>query len=386
MWLPGTAVGYALAAASAVFWGTFSNTQLAASKRGVRWPFWILDFTAGIVAAMTVAAFVLGSVGSAETEGETGVLGNLAGADPLKAVFAAAAGILWGAANTLLFAGIALGGLAVVFPIVVGVSVAGGTVLTYAVEPEGSPALLFTGAALSMTAVTFVAAAHRVRERAANDKARLERASSRELVVLAAPVPAPPTDDGLVSPPASLSPALEADVEDDEEARAERAARRKLRLTFLIGIGSGVLLMAWSPLMALAQSGRGELSPYAALWLFTLGGAAGHLATNAVLLRHPLDGSAPATEGAYRGHAARDHLWGVLGGAMWTGGMMSNVVAASQIGFAVSFTLGSVAPVVGASWGLFYFREFDGAPPRAFHFLAVVFALYAGAVACVVMA
>ena len=58
----------------------------------------------------------------------------------------------------------------------------------------------------------------------------------------------------------------------------------------------------------------------------------------------------------------KDHLVGILGGAIWCVGMSLNIIASGKAGPAVSYGLGQGATVVAALWGIYVWKEFDKAP------------------------
>jgi glucose uptake protein len=54
--------------------------------------------------------------------------------------------------------------------------------------------------------------------------------------------------------------------------------------------------------------------------------------------------------------------------------------------FATSYAIGQSAPMVGAFWGIFVWKEFAGAGSRAKIFLALMFVFYALAILLVARA
>ena len=77
----------------------------------------------------------------------------------------------------------------------------------------------------------------------------------------------------------------------------------------------------------------------------------------------------------------RQHLLGLLGGAIWMVGGICNFAAAStpaivQVGPAVSYALGQGATLVSALWGLLVWREFRGASQRVKTLIAIMLVLF----------
>ena len=89
----------------------------------------------------------------------------------------------------------------------------------------------------------------------------------------------------------------------------------------------------------------------------------------------PLVGE-PVDFGGYFRQRPVDHLLGVLGGVIWGIGTVFNFVAASFIGFAISYAIGMAAPMVAALWGIFLWKEFRGANAAAKAYLAATLLLY----------
>ena len=79
--------------------------------------------------------------------------------------YAMAGGAVFNVANLLLVAAIDIAGLAVAFPIGIGLALVVGVLLNYAISPRGHPGLLFGGMALVVLAIVLDALAYRRRER-----------------------------------------------------------------------------------------------------------------------------------------------------------------------------------------------------------------------------
>jgi glucose uptake protein len=70
-------------------------------------------------------------------------------------------GVVFNIANTLLVAAIAIAGLAVAFPIGIGLALVIGSVLNYIITPKGHPLMLFGGILLVCVAIVFDTLAYR---------------------------------------------------------------------------------------------------------------------------------------------------------------------------------------------------------------------------------
>jgi glucose uptake protein len=142
-----------------------------------------------------------------------------------------------------------------------------------------------------------------------------------------------------------------------------------------ISIASGLLFTCGAPMVAKALASRRPLEPYGICVLFALGS----LVAAALLLwglqRFPMEGERIAYAGYLQG-SVRNHAAGLLGGALWGGGMLLTFVPAAIVGMAISSAVGQADPLVAALWGIFVWHEFQGAPVRSQIALAVMFALF----------
>jgi glucose uptake protein len=77
----------------------------------------------------------------------------------------------------------------------------------------------------------------------------------------------------------------------------------------------------------------------------------------------------------------RNHSLGILGGAVWMIGAITNFVASGApsdvtVGPAVSYAMGQGATMISALWGLLVWKEFAGAVPRVNLLLGVMILLF----------
>ena len=105
----------------------------------------------------------------------------------------------------------------------------------------------------------------------------------------------------------------------------------------------------------------GKLSPYSAVFIFSLGILVSNFIFNSLLMRFPFAGTRVSYSDYFSG-SFRNHMTGVLGGAIWCLGMSFSIIASGKAGPAISYGLGQGATVVAALWGIFVWKEFKGAP------------------------
>src|SRR6266568_2168233 len=139
---------------STICWGSWANTFKL--TKSYRFELFYWDYAIGIVLISLVLALTMGSAPG----GETSFLANLHAAAPLNLLYAAIGGFIFNIANVLLVAGIEIVGLAVAFPIAIGIALVEGVVLSYAVQPKGSAGLLGAGVVMAVLAVILIGKAY----------------------------------------------------------------------------------------------------------------------------------------------------------------------------------------------------------------------------------
>ena len=138
-----------------ICWGSWANTQKLASRS---WPFPLFywDYSLGIILLITILSLTLGSYG----EAGRGFLEDLSQGDTSSFVSALLGGAIFNIANLLIVAAIDIAGMAVAFPIGIGIALVLGVVINYIASPIGDPILLFSGVALVAIAVLLDALAY----------------------------------------------------------------------------------------------------------------------------------------------------------------------------------------------------------------------------------
>src|SRR4029078_537036 len=87
--------------------------------------------------------------------------GDLQQADSSNVLSALLGGFIFNAANILFSAAIAIAGMAVAFPIAIGLALLLGVIVNYAASQKGDPVFLFLGVALVAVAIIINAVAYR---------------------------------------------------------------------------------------------------------------------------------------------------------------------------------------------------------------------------------
>lgn len=293
-------------------WGSWANTQKLAGKD--KWPFelYYWDYAIGVF---------LFSILFALTAGATGFEGMNIHVNIHQAAFsfilpALISGVIFNISNILLVVGIDAAGMAVAFPVGVGLALVIGTVQSYLLAPQGNPMLLFGGVALIVFAMVMSALAH---------------------------------------------------------ARLGGTSKNRMR-GLVFSVIAGCVMGSFYPQLIRAMPSKmtpGSLTPYAALFYFAVGVLVSNFVVNTIFMR-----AGKVTYREYSRGSAKLHLIGILGGCIWMLALSLNVIASGVAGPAVSYALGQGATLIAALWGLLIWKEFQAAPPGTSGYLALMLSGY----------
>jgi hypothetical protein len=129
-------------------WGSWANTQKLASTE---WQFQLFywDYSLGVLLLTLLFAFTIGSSGD---EGRAFLpdIGQ-AGGEAIRSAFIG--GVVFNLANILLVVAIDIAGMAVAFPVAIGLALVIGVVTNYLATPVGDATTLFAGVALVTAAI-----------------------------------------------------------------------------------------------------------------------------------------------------------------------------------------------------------------------------------------
>jgi len=119
----------------------------------------------------------------------------------------------------------------------------------------------------------------------------------------------------------------------------------------------------------------GKMTPYTAVFIFSLGIFISNFVFNSILIYKPFDG-APTSYGAWFKGKFTLHLTGILGGLIWGVGNSFNLIAAGKAGPAISYGLGQGATMVAAFWGVFIWKEFKQKDTSTGGLITAMFVLF----------
>ena len=300
-------------------WGSWGNTQKLAGKTW-RFELFYWDYVIGIVLFSLLLGFTLGSIG---TSGRS-FIPDIAQAGSGNILKAMLGGVIFNASNILLVAAMAIAGMAVAFPVGVGIALALGVVINYIFTPKGDPVLLFSGVALIVAAIIIDAVAYK-----------------------------------------------------KHSVSLQKVSRKGI----LLSVSAGILMalfyrfVASSMVTDFVLPEPGKLTPYTAVFFFAIGVLLSNLLFNYVIMKKPFEGE-PLTFKDYKAGSTGVHLTGILGGVIWNIGMAMSIIASGKAGYAISYGLGQGATLIAALWGVFIWKEFRGASKSVNILILLMFLAY----------
>ena len=285
-------------------WGSWANTQKLTSKK---WAFQLFywDYAIGVLFLSLLFAFTLGTIG---TDGRS-FFSDLRQADSASLVMALLGGVIFNLSNILLVLAISIAGMAVAFPIGVGLGLVLGVIINYIGSPVGNPVLLFTGVALVVVAIILCAIAYMRK----------------------------PSQEG-----------------------------GDITKGIVISIACGIFMGFFYRFVAESMSTEfvtpevGKLTPYSASVVFSVGLLLSNFLWNTIIMYRPITGTRVTYKQYFTDGTPKLHLIGILGGVVWSIGFTLNIIASGQAGFAISYGLGQGATMIAALWGVFIWKEFKG--------------------------
>lgn len=318
-------------------WGSWGNTQKLAAKSW-RYELFYWDYVIGMVLFALLIALTMGSIGN---EGVP-FYKNIAQVSAENWGWIILGGVIFNASNILLSASTSLAGMAVAFPLGVGISMALGTINTYIVElgqgvHNTNPIWLFAGVVLVVLAII------------CNGVASGKVGNSD--------VPASSRKKGIV-----------------------------------LAVLAGVLMSLFYSFVAramdlenFASPAAGKATPYTAIVIFSLGVLLSNFIFNTIVMKKPFVGEPVSYSEYFKGNF-KTHLVGVLGGCIWCLGTAFSYIASGKAGASVSYALGQGAPMIAAIWGVFIWKEFKGSSKLVYGLLTLMFILFICGLGCIIAA
>jgi glucose uptake protein len=300
-------------------WGSWGNTQKLSGKTW-RFELFYWDYVLGILLFSLLLGFTLGSNGQ---QGR-GFINDISQAEPGNILSAMLGGAIFNASNILLVAAMSIAGMAVAFPVGVGIALALGVIINYVFAPHGNVTWLFGGVALIVIAIIIDAVAYK------KHSSSLQKVSGKGI---------------------------------------------------LLSVSAGVLMalfyrfVASSMVTSFETPETGKLTPYSAIFFFATGVLVSNFLFNYLIMKRPFEGQ-PLSFNDYKKGSTAVHLTGILGGVIWNIGMSMSILASGKAGFAISYGLGQGATLIAALWGVFIWKEFKGASKSVNTLISLMFIAY----------
>ncbi len=321
--------------------GSWASLYKAAGKW--RFELFYFDFALGLTIAAAVAAFTVGNLGY---DGFS-LMDDLIHAGKRQWMFAFLAGVVFNLGNMLLTSAISVAGMAVAFPVGMGLMVVVTMVAgkTRGARMDGT--LLAAGSALIALAIVMAAMAYG------------NAMGARRAALLA--------------------------QEKKREARRTGAAKG-----LILSVVGGLLMAGMYPLLAKATPPDIGLGPYSLIALFAAGLFISTLMFNIFFMNLPVEGE-PLEIPDYLKQKPARHLWGFASGIVWCAGMLASWVASgapaeAQVGRAAALALSQGGILLATLWGLVVWRDLREARTAGRVMAALMVALLGGGLAVLTMA
>ena len=174
--------------------------------------------------------------------------------------------------------------------------------------------------------------------------------------------------------------------------KATKAQSKVSSKGILLSVVAGVLMSLFYRFIAASMDlenfvspAAGKMTPYSAVFVFSVGIFISNFLFNTLLMKKPFEGE-PLSYADYFNGRFPAHLVGILGGLIWGLGNSLNLIAAGKAGPAISYGLGQGATLVAAFWGVFIWKEFRNAPRSTNTLIAIMFALFIAGLALIIYA
>ena len=308
-----------------ICWGSWQNTQKMVQK-GWRFELFYWDLTVGILIMATIAAFTVGSLGNTGRS----FLQDVQQAEASSMVYAMLGGLLWNMGNLLMVAAISVAGMSVAFPIGGGIAWVFGIILNYinilikGGNPTDNPVMLWSG-------IVFIVIAIFLSGKSYKNLSKTKKKTSFKGI--------------------------------------------------LLSVLAGIFIAFFYPVVvhsldpAFVESGKGTLTPYSGVFFMAIGIVITTTLINPFFMRNPVEGE-PVKMNDYKTGTAKTHALGILGGSIWALGTIFSYMAVGAANPAIAYALSNAAPVVAILWGLFVWKEFNGAPKGTNTLLFLMFVGY----------
>ncbi len=312
----------ALCMLTMVCWGSWANTlKMEPPSYGFSLFYW--DQAIGYFLLPLLIGLTFGSMG---TDGRS-LIADLAQGSASSYEWALLGGVVFNLANILFMSAIDVAGMAVAYPIGIGIALVEGVLINYIAQPRGNPVLIFTGVGFIMTAIILDGLAYR------NHQCRTSQ-------------------PGEVRKGVSLA----------------------LAGGILMGLFYYLVLRSVSP--DFNHLVPGKFGPYSAVLIYSAGSLVSNLIFNSYLMSHPFKGAKVTYSDYFGPGTMKFHAIGALGGVINGIGVTASFVASKAASPAIAYGLGQGGTMIAAIWGVFVWKECKGATAATKWMIALMFVFF----------
>jgi glucose uptake protein len=312
-------------------WGSWANT-LKLAKKDWAYPLYYWDYSIGLVLLALIFGLTLGSTG----EQGQGFIENFKTASLSNMGNAFIGGVIFNLSNLLIVAATAIAGMSVAFPIAVGLALVIGVLDNYIRKSEGNPVILFVGVALIVLAIVINSIAYRK-----HSKNQQQGSSSKGIII-------------------------------------------SILSGVIMGFFFGFVAKTLPDNFAVVE--KGALTPYNAVFIFTIGVFLSNFIFNSWFMYKPISGEKVTYAQYFSDGNFKLHLIGILGGIIWNIGMSFSILASDAAGPAISYGLGQGATMIAAAWGVFVWKEFKGSSKATNWLITAMFITFIVGLAMIIIA
>lgn len=313
-------------------WGSWANT-LKLEPKSYSFPLFYWDQTIGYLLTPLLIGLTFGSFGH---EGRT-LVADLRQGSANSYEWAIFGGVVFNLANMLFMAALDIAGMAVAYPIAIGIALVEGVVINYFYQPSGKPLLIFVGVGLILTAIILDALAYRNVQRQSPDSSQLRKGIS-------------------------------------------------LALSGGVLMGLFYFLVQRSLSFDFTNPTPGKFGPYAGVLVYCFGSFLSNFFFNTYLMSHPTRGEKVTYSDYFRSGTFKFHLIGAMGGVINGIGVTSNFVASKAASPAIAYGLGQGGTMIAAIWGICVWKECKGANRPTQAMIAGMFVFFLAGLVLVVIA
>jgi glucose uptake protein len=315
-------IAVALCMLTMVCWGSWANTlKMEPPSYGFSLFYW--DQAVGYLLLPLLIGLTFGSFGTAGRS----LLADLQQGSASSYEWALLGGVVFNLANILFMSAIDVAGMAVAYPIGIGIALVEGVLINYIAQPRGNPILIFTGVGFIMTAIILDGLAYR------NHQCRTS-----------------------------------------EPGEIRKGVSLALGGGILMGLFYYLVLRSVSP--DFNHLVPGKFGPYAAVLIYSAGSLVSNLVFNRYLMSHPFKGAKVTYSDYFRAGTMKYHAIGALGGLINGVGVTASFVASKAASPAIAYGLGQGGTMIAAIWGVFVWKECKGATAATKWMIALMFVFF----------